>query len=120
MTGTRRRRPPTAEGRARVMPPVAWLAGPDEAEAVAGLLVEFRDHMGAERPSDNALLAGVERLMETIDAEYLLASADPDSPPAGVAQLRYRFGIWKAAPDCWLEDLFVSDSARGRGGGGAL
>jgi ribosomal protein S18 acetylase RimI-like enzyme len=37
-----------------------------------------------------------------------------------VAQLRYRFGIWKAAPDCWLEDLFVSGTARRRGVGAAL
>ncbi|MDX6698130.1 MAG: hypothetical protein QOE65_1527, partial [Solirubrobacteraceae bacterium] len=35
----------------------AWLAGPDEAEAVADLLVEFRDHMGADWPSENAFLA---------------------------------------------------------------
>jgi GNAT superfamily N-acetyltransferase len=102
------------------MTPRAWLAELNEAEAVARLLVEFRDHLGVTRPSDNALLAGVERLMDAMEAEYLLASADDDSPPAGVAQLRYRFGIWKAAPDCWLEDLFVSDSARGRGVGAAL
>ena len=102
------------------MPAIAWLAGPDEAETVADLLVEFRNHMGYTRPSDNALLAGVERLMESMDAQYLLACPDADSPPAGVAQLRFRFGIWMAATDCWLEDLFVSEPARGRGVGAAL
>ncbi|HEV3228444.1 MAG TPA: GNAT family N-acetyltransferase [Solirubrobacteraceae bacterium] len=102
------------------MTPRAWLAELSEAEAVARLLVEFRNHIGATRPSDNAVLAGVERLMDAMEAEYLLGCADDDSPPAGVAQLRYRFGIWRAAPDCWLEDLFVSESARGRGVGGAL
>ena len=102
------------------MPPTAWRAAPDEAETVAALLIAFRDHLGQSRPSDNALLAGVERLIETMDAEYLLACPDPDSPPAGVAQLRFRFGIWTAAPDCWLEDLFVVEGARGRGVGAAL
>jgi GNAT superfamily N-acetyltransferase len=98
----------------------AWLAELHEAETVARLLVEFRNHLGATRPSDNAVLGGVERLMEAMEAEYLLASADDDSPPAGVAQLRYRFGIWRAAPDCWLEDLFVSEPARRRGVGAIL
>jgi GNAT superfamily N-acetyltransferase len=51
-------------------------------------------------------------------AEFLLAGDVRD--PAGVCQLRYRFGIWLGTPDCWLEDLFVRESARGRGMGRAL
>jgi GNAT superfamily N-acetyltransferase len=76
--------------------------------------------MGYDWPSENAIIAGVERLIEGTDAEYLLGCPDDDSPPSGVCQLRFRFGIWKAAPDCWLEDLYVSQAARGRGLGGAL
>jgi ribosomal protein S18 acetylase RimI-like enzyme len=45
---------------------------------------------------------------------------DADSPPAGVAQLRFRYGIWWAAEDALLEDLFVSEEARGTGLGRAL
>ncbi|UGS38882.1 GNAT family N-acetyltransferase [Capillimicrobium parvum] len=71
-------------------------------------------------PSDNAILAAVERLMEDPQTEYLLAARDGDSPPAGVIQLRYRFSVWTAAPDCWLEDLFVSAEARRSGCGAAL
>jgi GNAT superfamily N-acetyltransferase len=97
-----------------------WVAEPHEAETVAALLIEFRDHMGRDWPSANAFLAGVERLIERPDAEYLLACPDDDSPPAGVCQLRYRFGIWLAAEDCWLEDLFVTEAARGRGVGAGL
>jgi ribosomal protein S18 acetylase RimI-like enzyme len=103
-----------------VSSPRAWLAGPHEAEAVAGLLVQFRNHMGRDWPSDNAFLASVERLMEDPSTEYLLAAADDDSPAAGVCQLRYRFGIWLAGVDAWLEDLYVSESARGAGLGAAL
>ena len=98
----------------------AWLAGPDEAEAIAGLLVEFRDHMGAGWPSENAFLASVERLLEDRDTEYLLATPDDDSPPAGVLQLRFRFSVWKAAPDAWIEDLYVREDARRAGLGDAL
>ena len=97
-----------------------WVAEPGEAETVARLLVAFRDHLGVDWPSDNAFLAGVERLIEEPGAEYLLAAPDADSPPAGVAQVRYRFGIWWAAEDCLLEDLFVAQSARGQGLGRAL
>ncbi len=100
--------------------PRAWIAELDEAEIVADLLIAFRDHLGSARPSDNAMLAGVERLMEGVEAEFLLASPDEDSPPSGVAQLRFRFSVWEAAPDCWLEDLFVRQHARGRGVGAAL
>jgi ribosomal protein S18 acetylase RimI-like enzyme len=98
----------------------AWVAEPDEAEAVAALLVEFRDHTGQTWPSANAFLASVERLFEDPDAEFLLATTDDDSPPAGVLQLRFRFSVWRAAPDAWLEDLFVRADARRAGVGEAL
>ena len=98
-----------------------WVASFDEAEAVASLLVAFREHLGHERgPSDNAMLAGVERLMEAGEAEFLLGAADDDSPPVGMAQVRFRFSVWTAAPDCWLEDLFVAPQARRRGIASAL
>jgi ribosomal protein S18 acetylase RimI-like enzyme len=98
----------------------AWLAQLDEAEAIADLLVEFRDHNGSDWPSANAFLASVERLLEDRDTEFLLATPGADAPPAGVLQLRFRFSIWKAAPDAWLEDLYVRESARRTGLGDAL
>lgn len=100
--------------------PVVWLATLDEAPAVARLLVEFRDHNGGSWPSANAFLASVERLIERADSEFLLGAPDRDTPPSGVCQLRYRFSLWVAGEDCWLEDLFVSAPARRRGLGRAL
>jgi len=97
-----------------------WTAEPHEAETVARLLVGFRDHMGHDWPSDNAMLATVERLIEDPTVDYLLAAPDSDAPPVGVCQLRYRQSVWMAAPDCWLEDLFVEEEARGSGCGAAL
>jgi GNAT superfamily N-acetyltransferase len=100
--------------------PIVWRAEPDEAEAVGELLIAFRNHLGLDWPSDNAFLAGVDKLIEDPNTLYLLAAPDADSPPLGVAQVRFRFGIWWAATDCELEDLFVSEEARGKGLGRAL
>ncbi len=100
--------------------PHVWVAEPREAEAVAGLMVAFRNHLGYDWPSDNAFLAGVERLLEDRDTDFLLGAPDADSAPAGVCQLRYRWGLWRAGVDCLLEDLFVAESARGSGLGRAL
>jgi GNAT superfamily N-acetyltransferase len=95
--------------------PHVWKAGPHEAAVVARLLVSFRDHLAMDWPSENAFLAGVERLMDDVNTEFLLGAPDADSPPAGVVQLRFRYGIWKAATDCLVEDVFVADGSRGRG-----
>lgn len=103
-----------------VSTPRAWEAGLEEADAVSRLIIGFRDHMGRDWPSDNAMLAGVERLMEDLGTTYLLASVNDDSAPGGVIQLRFRHSLWTAAPDCWLEDLYVDLTARRRGVGDAL
>jgi ribosomal protein S18 acetylase RimI-like enzyme len=96
-----------------------WRASPDEAEQVARLLAAFRDHLDYDGPDDAAVLASVERLIGRDDTEYLLA-ASGDGTAQGVAQVRYRWGIWWDAEDCWLEDLYVSADARGTGLGRAL
>ncbi|MCW3014266.1 MAG: family N-acetyltransferase [Solirubrobacterales bacterium] len=100
--------------------PHAWIAEPHEAEAVARLLVEFRNHHGQDWPSDNAFLAGVERLMDDRDTDFVLGAPHADAPPAGVVQLRFRFGVWRAGGDCLVEDVFVSEAARGTGLGRAM
>ena len=94
-----------------------WRAAPEEAGAVAALLAGFRDHLGYDFPSDESMLASVERIIVRDDAEYLLAG---ESEPVAVAQVRYRWSVWWDAEDCWLEDLYVAESARGSGLGRAL
>lgn len=102
------------------MSAAVWVAAPSEAPAVAALMAEFRDWMGRDRPADSALAASIERLMGDPGAEYLLAAPATGDEPAAVCQLRYRYGVWHSAEDCWLEDLFVREAARGRRLGGAL
>ncbi len=96
-----------------------WLAEPHEAPVVADLLVGFRDWYDRSDPPAATFLAGVEHLIGREDTEYLLAAAD-DREPGGVCQLRYRYGVWLAKEDCWLEDLFVRESDRRAGLGEAL
>jgi ribosomal protein S18 acetylase RimI-like enzyme len=87
---------------------------------VAELLAGFRNHMGRDWPDDAAFLATVERLLADGNTEYLLAAANGDGLAQGVVQLRYRWTIWWSAEDCWLEDLYVAEEARGAGLGRAL
>ncbi|HWF74527.1 MAG TPA: GNAT family N-acetyltransferase [Solirubrobacteraceae bacterium] len=100
--------------------PTVWLAGPEQAEAVAALLGGFRDHLGASSPSDGTLLASVRLLLERADTEFWLGATGENGPALGVCQLRFRPCVWTASDDCWLEDLFVAAEARRRGVGRAL
>lgn len=96
-----------------------WLAGPEEATTVAALLGEFRNWIGRSEPSDASFLAGIRRLLDDPETEYLLGAVG-GGEAAGVCQLRFRFGLWQEAGDCWLEDLFVRQAARSTGLGRAL
>ena len=100
--------------------PHVRLATREDLADVTRLLLAFREHYGSDDPSAEAFAAGVDRLLGTDDAEFLLGAVAPDEPPVAVAQLRFRFGIWLDALDCLLEDLFVEASARGAGLGRAM
>lgn len=97
-----------------------WKAEPSEAAAVSALLVRFRDWYGRSEPPDEAFHSGVRRLIGEPHTEYLLGTPAEGEPAAGVAVLRYRHGLWRDGEDAWLEDLYVSDEARGSGLGRAL
>ncbi len=97
-----------------------WIAGPHEAQDVTRLMVGFRDYLGYDWPSENAFLAGVERLLADVQTDFLLGAREADASPEGVCQLRYRHGLWRAGTDCLLEDLYVEKPARGAGLGRAL
>lgn len=98
--------------------PRVWIAQPHERGSVARLMAAFRDHLRLDGPSDDEVATGVGRLIEDPNTEFLLAATRDGAPAA--AQLRFRYGIWRAGGDCLLEDLFVDSSARGAGLGRAL
>ena len=83
-------------------------------------MAAFRDHLRLSEPTDEEMRHGVDRLLRDPETEFLLAEAEAGAPPAGVAQLRFRYGVWRAGGDCLLEDLYVDQAARGAGLGHAL
>ena len=90
------------------------LAGPDDLDTITPLLCEFRDWWGSTTPSDETFRATAAVLLTDPATEFLLAG------DSGLAQLRFRLSVWTGVEDCWLEDLYVRDSARGTGLGKAL
>jgi GNAT superfamily N-acetyltransferase len=89
-------------------------AGAEDAALVASLLMAFRDWMGYPPPQEERVPETVAKLIEDPNTVYLLAG------DSGFAQLRFRLSAWTGVEDCWLEDLFVRESARGTGLGRAL
>jgi ribosomal protein S18 acetylase RimI-like enzyme len=102
------------------MAPRVRLAGEDDADAVSSLIAAFRDWWGKDEPTLDRIRGTVDDLLPDPNTEFLLAAAGEDDPPAGVCQLRYRLSVWTGADDCWLEDLYVEEAARGAGLGRAL
>ena len=96
-----------------------WSAAPEEAADVARLLLAFRDWLGGDHPGEAEMRRSVDLLIDDPATEFLLA-ASAEVRPSGVCQLRFRHSVWTTAEDCWLEDLFVEQPARGRGLGRAL
>ena len=102
------------------MEPRVWPASGQDIEAVSSLIAAFRSWWGKDEPTLEQIRETVGVLLGDPNTEFLLAAPDGGSPPAGVCQLRYRLSVWTGADDCWLEDLYVHDGARGTGLGRAL
>ncbi len=90
-------------------------ATPEDLDTVTALLIGFRDWWNSTTPSDETFRTTAAKLLEDPNTEFLLAADDQ-----GLAQLRFRLSAWTGAEDCWLEDVYVTDTARGTGLGKAL
>jgi ribosomal protein S18 acetylase RimI-like enzyme len=100
--------------------PRVWPATAEDLDGVAALIAAFRDWWGKDVPTLEEIRATAAALIDDPRTEFLLAAPGGDSPAAGVCQVRYRLSVWTGADDCWLEDLYVDDGARGTGLGRAL
>ena len=94
------------------------LAGTDDAEVVASLVGGFRDFLRVRSPADEALRSVIPGALADPTLEF--ACAWLAGEPVGYTHTRYFEGIWGPGPEAYLEDLFVVESARGQGVGGAL
>jgi ribosomal protein S18 acetylase RimI-like enzyme len=100
--------------------PRVWLANAQDMETVSSLMAGFRDWWGKDEPSGRQIRETVGVLLEDPATDFLLAARGDGGAAQGVCQLRYRLSVWTGVDDCWLEDLYVEDEARGSGLGRAL
>jgi ribosomal protein S18 acetylase RimI-like enzyme len=100
--------------------PRVWPAKAEDIDTVSELIAAFRSWWGKDEPTLEQIRATTALLIDDRNTEFLLAAPGDGTPAAGVCQLRYRLSVWTGTDDCWLEDLYVDDSARGTGLGRAL
>ena len=91
----------------------------EDLDDVVRLIAAFRDWWGKDSPANEHLREAADRLLADPQTEFFLAR-DADGEAVGICQVRYRHSIWTGVDDAWLEDLFVSASARGDGYGRQL
>jgi len=87
--------------------------------ALRGLIVAFRDHLGAERPSSDELRAFLPAALRDPSTEFCLAF-DDDKRAIGYAHYRFYTSIWALGTESHLEDLYVLPDFRNHGVGQQL
>lgn len=92
------------------------IAGPSDVAAVVRLVGGFRDFLGSERPNNAEIEMTASELLGDRSTEFLLVG----DPETGYAQVRFRLSIWTGSEDAFLEDVFVDETARGKGHGRLL
>ena len=92
------------------------IAGPADLAPVTRLIAGFRDFLADGSPTNAEIEATVSTLLRDRSTEFLLIG----DPEVGFAQTRFRLSVWTGSEDAWLEDLFVDESARGKGYGRML
>jgi ribosomal protein S18 acetylase RimI-like enzyme len=98
------------------MPPQVRSATPEDADAIGRLLHDFNTEFEEPAPDPPVIADRIRELMAADDFAVLLAGDGPD----GLAVLRFRPSIWSPALECYLAELYVVPSLRGRGRGRAL
>jgi ribosomal protein S18 acetylase RimI-like enzyme len=87
-----------------------------DAERIGQLLHDFNREFDEPTPGPARLAQRVSALLNEEQITVLLAG----KPADGLAVLRFRPAIWTAALECYLAELYVVASLRGRGLGRAL
>ena len=87
-----------------------------DAAVIGRLLHDFNTEYDDPTPGPDKLAERIRQLLDGGDTAVLLAGAGPD----GLAVLRFRPALWSEALECYLAELYVVPTARGRGLGRAL
>ena len=96
--------------------PLVRPAGSDDAHVVAQLLHDFNREFDEPTPPVATLAERFAQLLTNGDTVVLLVGHRPD----GLAVLRFRNAIWTSGLDCYLAELYVTPTQRGKGLGRAL
>ena len=91
-------------------------AGLEDAEAIGLLLHDFNVEFEDVTPGPERLAERMRELIETGDTAVVIGGHGPD----GLAVLRFSPAIWTDGLECYLAELYVAPSRRGRGLGRAL
>jgi ribosomal protein S18 acetylase RimI-like enzyme len=86
-----------------------------DAESIGRLLHDFNTEFGDPTPTPSRLALRVAALLGEGHTAVLLAGS-----PDGLAVLRFRPAIWSPGLECYLAELYVVPSMRGKGLGRAL
>jgi GNAT superfamily N-acetyltransferase len=87
----------------------------------SGLLLRLIRDLAAYERTPNAVVATEEDLRRYgLERQFEALLAFLDGEPAGFALFHPRFSIWLGRPGVYLEDLFVTHAARGKGVGRRL
>lgn len=92
------------------------VARPEDAASIGRLLDDFNREYDDPTPGPEWLAERMRELLAEGHTAVLLGGPGPD----GVAVLRFRPGIWTAALECYLAELYVAPAQRRRGLGRAL
>jgi ribosomal protein S18 acetylase RimI-like enzyme len=95
---------------------VVRVAGAADAESIGRLLYDFNCEFGEPAPPPRVLAERVRLLLDSGDTMVILGGRGPD----GLAVLRFRQPVWGEGLECYLAELYVVPTRRGRGLGRVL
>ncbi|CAN5787526.1 N/A [soil metagenome] len=94
------------------------IATAKDEHSLVGMVVDFRNHLERQTPTDSQFQESIRLLLASEDAEFIIASIEHRA--VGYVLQRYRHSMWAAGQEMTIEDLFVDPAGRKQGTGKAL